>query len=383
MRKIFSLLFAALMSATMFANSYWFAGSSNGWTGAAMTVSTKGNYEYIQIAKQDATLSFKIQTAEGSWDNTLGRSYNQAGFAGTNVTNMNSGSSPWGENGSEGSDGYMNCCIYFVTEAFYVIVFKPSTEMNTSANPIICASTTLPSETEPIVTKYYLKNNWEGGEWTWKEMTKDGDNYKLENVVFGGSGVNYNTAAAGDGTWVAVADFLGATIGALDTVTLVLAPNATPKATITATLLGKYVAKLPNGYYLLGSINSWKPAAGYMFTKLTDDPEEYKLENVTLAVGDEIKAAYAENDAAKTWYGSANYTVDADHAGTHDVYFRPAGNSPDWDEFGGYIWMGSNGGGTAIDNTAVDAKATKVLRNGMLFIEKDGKTYNVLGTVVR
>ena len=37
----------------------------------------------------------------------------------------------------------------------------------------------------------------------------------------------------------------------------------------------------------------------------------------------------------------------------------------------------------AIDNTVVGAKAVKVVRDGMLLIEKDGKTYNVLGTVVR
>lgn len=38
---------------------------------------------------------------------------------------------------------------------------------------------------------------------------------------------------------------------------------------------------------------------------------------------------------------------------------------------------------TAIDNTVVSEKAVKVLRNGQLFIEKGGKTYNVLGTVVK
>ena len=35
------------------------------------------------------------------------------------------------------------------------------------------------------VGTYYMKNNWDGGDWTWREMTKDGENYKLENVVFG------------------------------------------------------------------------------------------------------------------------------------------------------------------------------------------------------
>ena len=88
-------------------------------------------------------------------------------------------------------------------------------------------------------TKYYMKNNWDAAaDWTWKEMTKDGDNYKLENVVFGGGGVNYNTEAVDAGaTWVEVADFLGDEIGAKDTVNFVLNPTA---GTVTAKLIGKY-----------------------------------------------------------------------------------------------------------------------------------------------
>lgn len=38
---------------------------------------------------------------------------------------------------------------------------------------------------------------------------------------------------------------------------------------------------------------------------------------------------------------------------------------------------------TAIDNTASDTKAVKTIVNGQLLITRDGKTYNVLGTVVR
>ena len=86
---------------------------------------------------------------------------------------------------------------------------------------------------------YYLKNNWNGEDWSWKKMDEDGDNFKLENVVFGGNGVNYNTSNSDAGAeWVGIGDILGDEIGALDTVTFVLDPKA---GTITATLLGKYV----------------------------------------------------------------------------------------------------------------------------------------------
>ena len=44
--------------------------------------------------------------------------------------------------------------------------------------------------------------------------------------------------------------------------------------------------------------------------------------------------------------------------------------------------MGSNDP-TAISNTAADAKAVKVLRNGQFLIKKGDKTYNVMGAIVR
>ena len=104
------------------------------------------------------------------------------------------------------------------------------------------------TEPQPEVN-YSLKNNWDAAaDWTWKEMTKDGDNYKLENVVFGGTGVNYNTAESDEGaTWVPMADFLGDKVDAKDTVT---------DSTITATLIGKYIEPAPEPVYSLWKVVS-------------------------------------------------------------------------------------------------------------------------------
>jgi len=52
----------------------------------------------------------------------------------------------------------------------------------------------------------------------------------------------------------------------------------------------------------------------------------------------------------------------------------------------GFKWADltySAGGATAIDNTAVEAKAVKTIENGMLIIEKAGVRYNVMGQVIR
>ena len=139
MRKILSFLMVALFSATMFAaNSYWFVGSLDDWASStAMTVSTKGNYEYYAIAKQENSVFFKIQLANGSWDGALGRFNTTPGFNGTDLTDMAHSGNAW--------DGD-NAAIYYKGGAFYIIVYKPNTDFNESSNPVICASTTLPSE---------------------------------------------------------------------------------------------------------------------------------------------------------------------------------------------------------------------------------------------
>lgn len=99
------------------------------------------------------------------------------------------------------------------------------------------------TEPQPEVN-YSLKNNWDAAaDWTWKEMTKDGETYKLENVVFGGTGVNYQADLPGaPEMWVPMADFLGDKVDAKDTVTFVLNPA---DSTITATLIGKYIEPQP------------------------------------------------------------------------------------------------------------------------------------------
>ena len=152
---------------------------------------------------------------------------------------------------------------------------------------------------------------------------------------------------------------------------------------MTFVLEGNFYVKpapvLPNGFYLMGSMNEWTPAAAYQFAA-TETEGEYKL-TTTLTAGDEIKPAYVENDAAKTWFGEGNYTVDAAHAGKVIIYFRPAGN-PEWSAFGGYIYIDANSG-TAITNTSVEGKAVKMIKNGQLVIIKGDKIYNAVGTQIR
>lgn len=252
----------------------------------------------------------------------------------------------------------------------------------------------------PVEVKYYLKNNWDGGEWTWKEMTKNEEDgtYLLEYAVFGGSGVNINTSASDEGARYVAAEnimtfdytiFDVGVLGVLDTVAFVYDPEEynsykpEEQSGLSAYITGKYVApeepKLANGYYLVGDKYNWTPAAERLFVA-NGEGGEYVLAGVTLAAEDSLKVVYVENDAITTWYPAGtdnNYVVDAAHAGVKDIYFRPNYNgNDDWYEHCIYVAPNS---GTAIDKVAGEAKAVKILKNGMLIIEKNGVKYNVLG----
>ena len=149
-----------------------------------------------------------------------------------------------------------------------------------------------------------------------------------------------------------------------------------------------YVPVLANGYYLVGTMNSHQPSADYKLVRnenAGEGIEEYSI-SLNLEQNAQFKVAYYENDLAKTWYADGmgnDYNYVAETAAVV-IYFRPAGNA-EWGTEGttGYYCYVANDAAAAISNTEAEAKAVKVLRNGMLLIEKGGKTYNVLGTIVR
>ena len=70
------------------------------------------------------------------------------------------------------------------------------------------------------------------------------------------------------------------------------------------------------------------------------------------------------NDGTNDYAPGATYTV-----GTANVTLTA-------------LWK-DNGGGTALDNTADEAKAVKRIENGMLIIEKNGHVYNAMGQMIK
>jgi len=132
-------------------------------------------------------------------------------------------------------------------------------------------------------------------------------------------------------------------------------------------------------YYLVGSMNGWTINEAYQFAVNPAAEGEYMLAT-TLTEGDEIKVTSSKN----AWYPDGmdnNYVIDAAHAGDVNVYFRPDGQGGEGWHYGFfYVEVIVK---QAVENTAIEGKAVKSFRNGMLVIEKNGKIYNALGTELK
>ena len=132
-------------------NTYYYRGTDNSWGATAMTPSEGGTYEYI--ASTATTNQFKIALSESGWD--YNHNYNWSGFFMTDQ-NINLG--------DYNSD---DCYIWDAPSSYYIIVFKPSTAVNSSSNPHICVSRTLPDDSPSGLaetkTVYLDPDVWEAG----------------------------------------------------------------------------------------------------------------------------------------------------------------------------------------------------------------------------
>ncbi len=142
MKKILTLFTALILFGSMTvsnATDYYYRGNQNNWSEAVlMTPSEDGFYAYFNALSYanngNKNNEFKISLTADSWDYNC--SIASPGFNGTDITNMNSSSNSWG-------NGDWNNAIYHTTD-FYILVYYPNTEINSSADPVMCASTTLP-----------------------------------------------------------------------------------------------------------------------------------------------------------------------------------------------------------------------------------------------
>ena len=130
MKKIFTLFAALAMVMSMSAETYRYSGEKDNWKGSTMTVSSDGYYSYY--GPVTGAHQFKIGTSTNQW--AYNHSYVSKGFNSTDITDL----------GDYGGDN----AYCWSSKKHYILVYHPSTKINSSSKVKICASTFLPDDSE-------------------------------------------------------------------------------------------------------------------------------------------------------------------------------------------------------------------------------------------
>ena len=154
------------------------------------------------------------------------------------------------------------------------------------------------------------------------------------------------------------------------------------KITITGNFAGSSVVPAQITYVLMGIQGDWTTGIELTWNE-TAEWEEYMLLGQTISQGDSVKVVRLEAGVAKHWCGNVKegvtvtFTYDDNGniilaPGTYDFYYDVAADA---------IWI-AEAAQTAVDNVILENKATKIIRNGQMYIIREGVMFNVLGQVV-
>ena len=133
-------------------------------------------------------------------------------------------------------------------------------------------------------------------------------------------------------------------------------------------------------YVLMGVGGDW--TTGIAMTVNPANDQEYMLIGQVISEGDAVKVVTLTNGTATAWCGNVedgSVAVEYDKDGNlvltpgkYDFYYKV-----DVDKV--YIGVSST---TAVDNVTVEeVKAVKVIRNGQMYILRDGVLYNAIGQI--
>ena len=280
---------------------YYYRGSDNTWGATAMTQSTDGKYFYIQSS--NATNQFKIAKSITTHD--YGYTYVKAGFNNTDVKNI----------GDYGKDN----CYVWQSGTYYILVYVPNTDINTTNDPIICASTTLPQATAPVAESVKLTAS--------PETVKVGNSVTLSAVANSPASTNlkytFTKTSGGDATVVQDNDKLTVTPTAAGTYKYTVTVSADGYSPVTSTEVSFTVTDSVK-YYICGRFN------GKWHSPLASDPQFVEDEskpglfyyktgetiaqlsgNITEDYGDRPRYFYINKDVNE----NNNYLTTSDKAG--------------------------------------------------------------------
>ena len=228
-------------------------------------------------------------------------------------------------------------------------------------------------------------------------MTGEGNIYKKDLTLAAGAHMLKVTNGTWDSSWG-----YGDVAGAYSEVSEGTDDNGNPNGNILITLAaektvtvlfdaeakkisleGLTEVQITISYVLMGVKGDWK--TGIELTKNESaGSEEYMLLGQTISEGDSVKVVRLENGDAKHWCGNVKegvtVTITPDDKngniilapGAYDFYYDVAQDA---------IWIAESSA-TALDNVVLKNKATKVIRNGQMYVIRNNVMFNALGQMV-
>ena len=184
-------------------------------------------------------------------------------------------------------------------------------------------------------------------------------------------------------------------------VTVIPAPA---RITITQDSIDGFTNKYNWYTWTSGSVSGQVYAYKNSGIQLNPSKDGYAVYNTTAIPGKITKITMTKASGnTRTWnaYVSTSAMTEADAEGSTALTSQEVASTTNWDVTGtnAYFYLEVTDGATvigsivieyevvtpptALDNTEVEGKAVKVLRNGILLIEKNGHTYNAMGQVVK
>ncbi|GEM_PF-1969520 len=358
MKKLFTFFVLCLAALSLNAADYYVAGTIPGisWDNRGEMVKDGNVYTYTWTATADGTYEFKITACATGWDCA-----NYGNETGNNIV--------------------FSC----KTGDVVVITFDPA-----------IPSITVSGNTETPVTdiKYYVAGTLPGCEWNpaSQEMTQDSENKNLWKYTFTAEAASYEFKIT-QGTWAiqynegnidenspialsANGENVKVTFAAAGQAAIIF--NADTKK-ISASQQGQGETPITETkFYVAGDMNNWSHEA------MTQDPEHTNLWHYSFTA--EIENVTFKVCSQPNWngtnYGENNSTDGA--AGNFPTNCK-AGDSVTitFDADAKQITVAINSDPTALNNTNLQTVATKLVRNGAVYILRNGILYTTTGQIAK
>lgn len=359
---------------------YYVTGSFNGWVNPdpSCGMALVGDV-YKTTLSLDAG-EHQMKVTNGTWENAKG--YDAVGAKYEEVSR------------APGNDG--NILVKLAAGKEVVVVYNKNTDK------ITFEGLTATGETPETSSKYYVTGSFNG--WTNPDdayvMSGEGNIYKKDLTLAAGEHMLKVT----NGTWADGCNWGYSNIaGAYSEVSEGTNDEGQPNGNILITLAaeatvtvvfdaeakkisfeGLTAQELTISYVLMGIAGDWKVGVP-MIKNENAEGEEYMLIGQTITASDSVKVVKLVNGEAKHYCGNVKdgcKELVLENKVNDNIVLAPGVYDFYYDVAADAIWIAvSSSDPSAVGNVIVEKKAVKVIRNGQMYILRDGVMYNAIGQI--